>query len=95
MRPLSSVARRISGLAWSPHSDKVAYGSLQGEAQAEIHIAAVNGTAQILVTGYPLEFPDPAADLSVVWSPDGRQLAYGTNTGSMAGPVWLVRFGAR
>lgn len=94
-RAVSAVGRRISGLAWAPHSDKVAYGVLVNETQADVHVAAVMGTAQMLVATYKLEFPDPAAGLALVWSPDESRLAYGTNTGSMAGPVWIATFVTR
>jgi hypothetical protein len=94
-RAVSSVTRRASGLAWAPHGDKVAYGVLLNEAHAEVHAAAAVGRAQKLVATYRLEFPDPAAGMSLAWSPDEARLAYGTNTGSMAGPVWIARFASR
>jgi dipeptidyl aminopeptidase/acylaminoacyl peptidase len=95
LRPLADPARRITGLAWAPHGDKVAFAALSMEAQAEIVVAAASTGTHALVTGYRLEFPDPAAGLSLVWSPDERHLAYGTNTGSFVGPVWLARFAPR
>jgi Tol biopolymer transport system component len=94
-REVSAAGHRVSGITWSPHGDKVAYGVLVGEAQADVHVAAVMGTARMLVATYKLEFPDPAAGLALAWSPDGTRLAYGTNTGSMAGPVWIARFAPR
>jgi hypothetical protein len=94
-RAVSSVARRVSGLAWAPYGDKVAYGVLLNEAHAEVHVAAVMGDVQKLIATYRLEFPDPAAAMSLAWSPDETRLAYGTNTGSMAGPVWIARFAPR
>jgi Tol biopolymer transport system component len=98
--PISPKARRISGLAWSPHGDKVAYGVLIDETQAEVSVAASAITASPgapsrVVATYRLEFPDPSAGLSLVWAPDEAHLAYGTNTGVLAGPVWLVRFAPR
>jgi WD40 repeat protein len=95
LHPISESARRISGLAWSPHGDKVAYGVITGEAQAEIVVASAGATGQMMVATYRIEFPDPAAGLSLVWSPDERYLAYGTNTGALSGPVWLARFVTR
>jgi Tol biopolymer transport system component len=94
-RGLGEAARRISGLAWAPHGDKIAFAVMSAEAQAEIVVAAASTGTHMLVTGYRLEFPDPAAGLSLVWSPDERYLAYGTNTGSFAGPVWLAKFAPR
>jgi hypothetical protein len=73
----------------------MAYGVLISEAQAEVHVAAAMGGMQKLVAGYRLEFPDPAAGMSLTWSPDEARLAYGTNTGSMAGPVWIAHFAPR
>ncbi|MDR7417965.1 MAG: hypothetical protein QN178_03535 [Armatimonadota bacterium] len=94
-RAISAVGRRITGLAWSPHSDKIAYAVPVSDAQAEVHVAAVLGTSRMQVATYRLEFPDPAAGLALAWAPDESRLAYGTNTGSMVGPVWLVTFVAR
>ncbi len=100
LHPISPKARRLSGVAWSPHGDKVAYGLLIDETQAEIFVAASavaapSGAPSRLVATYRLEFPDPSAGLSLVWAPDEAHLAYGTNTGVLAGPVWLVRFAPR
>jgi Tol biopolymer transport system component len=95
LRPLGDAARRITGLSWAPHGDKLSFAALSQEAQAEIVVAAASTGTHMLVTGYRLEFPDPAAGLSIVWSPDERYLAYGTNTGVFVGPVWLARFAPR
>jgi Tol biopolymer transport system component len=97
---ISPEAARIAGLAWSPHADKVAYGVLLDERQAEVFVAAagvtaVSGPPGRPVASYRVEFPDPAVTLSLAWAPDEAHLAYGTNTGAFAGPVWLVRFGPR
>lgn len=95
LRPLADSARRITGLSWAPYGDKIAFAVLSEEAQAEIFVAAASTGTDMLVTGYRFEFPDPATGLSLIWSPDERHLAYGTNTGSFAGPVWLARFAPR
>lgn len=92
LRALSNVARRVGGLSWSPHGDKLALAVLQTDAQAEVYAVSAATGARVLVTSYRLEFPDPGASLSLVWSPDERMLAYGTNTGSHRGPVWVARF---
>jgi Tol biopolymer transport system component len=94
-RALSPVTRRISGLAWAPHSHKLAYGVLTREVQAEVYVAAVATGNRVQVASYQPEFPDPAAGIALSWSPDGSRLAYGTNTGSTLGPVWLARFTTR
>lgn len=95
LHPTSQAAFRISGLAWSPHGEVLAYGRLQSDEQAEIHLTAIPGGATRQVATYRLEFPDPAAGLSLAWSPDGVRLAFGTNTGALTGPVWLARFRLR
>ncbi|MBI3997724.1 MAG: PD40 domain-containing protein [Armatimonadetes bacterium] len=92
LHPLSPPARRITGLAWSRHGDKVAYAVVLDEAGAEIHVVAVSGAPDRVVASTRLEFPDPSAALSLAWAPDDGHLAFGTNTGSFAGPIWLVRF---
>ncbi len=94
-RAVSPVTRRISGLAWAPHSDKLAYGVLTGDAQVEVYVAAVATGDRVPVVSYRPEFPDPPAGITLSWSPDGSRLAYGTNTGSTLGPVWLARFATR
>jgi Tol biopolymer transport system component len=94
-RAISPWVRRISGLAWAPRGDKVAYGVFAGEAQAEVYAAAAVGSASLLVAVYRPEFPDPSAGLALAWSPDEVRLAYGTNTGALAGPVWMARFAPR
>ncbi len=98
--PISHQVRRIAGLAWSPHGDKVAYGVLIDERQVDVLVAAASVTApsgapRRAVATHRAEFPDPAMELSLSWAPNEAHLAYGTNTGALAGPVWLVRFGPR
>lgn len=95
LHAISASSRRIAGLAWSPHGDKLAYGLLVGEAQAEIYVTGPTGAARVLVASYRLEVIDPGAGLSLVWSPDEAHLAYGTNTGALGGPVWLAAFQPR
>jgi Tol biopolymer transport system component len=91
LHPMSPPVSRIAGLAWSRGSDKIAYGVILNDTQAEVHIVGVTGAPSQLVATYRVEFPDPAVALSVVWAPDDAHLAYGTNTGSLSGPVWLAR----
>jgi Tol biopolymer transport system component len=95
LRAVSPPAPRVAGLAWAPHSDKLGFGVFRHETQVEIYAAAVLGDARISAATYPVEFPDPAMPLSTVWAPDGRHLAYGTNTGSTIGPVWIATFAPR
>jgi Tol biopolymer transport system component len=91
LHPLSPAVSRISGLAWSRGSDKVAYGVIVSETQAEIYVVGAAGAPSQRVAAYTVEFPDPSLALSVVWAPDDAHLAYGTNTGSLSGPVWMAR----
>ncbi len=95
LHAISPSSRRIGGLAWSPHSDKVAYGLLPGEGQAEIYLTGTTGAARVFAASYRFESPDPAAGLSLVWAPNEVHLAYGTNTGTLGGPVWLATFQTR
>lgn len=81
---------RYSGLAWSPQGDKLAYAEVIDEAHAEIWIADADGSGRLHLFSYPLELPDPSIALSVTWSPNGRRLIFGTNTGSFTGPLWLA-----
>ncbi len=92
LHPLSPPLGRIAGLGWSRGSDKVAYGVIASDAQAEVHVVGVTGSPEQLVASYRMESPDPSAALSVAWAPDDIHLAYGMNTGSLSGPVWVVRF---
>lgn len=86
---------RASGLAWSRSGDKLAYAQLIDQSKAEIHaVGTSSGTRQVLAT-VRLERTDPAAGVSLAWSPDELHLAYGTNTGVSSGAVWLLRFAPR
>lgn len=92
LHPLSAPAGRVGGLAWSRRSDKIAYGVMVGDTQAEVHITGATGSPSQRVANYRVEFPDPAVSMSIVWAPDDLHLAYGTNTGALSGPVWIARF---
>jgi Tol biopolymer transport system component len=91
LRAVSAPAPRIAGLAWAHAGDKLAYAVLADEANAEVFVTTPAGPTRRLLT-YRLEFPDPAAALALAWAPGDGYLAYGTNTGALAGPVWLARF---
>ncbi|MDR7480981.1 MAG: hypothetical protein QN183_07050 [Armatimonadota bacterium] len=92
LRAASPPAPRIAGLAWARGGDKLAYAVLLDEANAEIFVTTPSGASRRLIT-YRLEFPAPSAALALAWAPGDTYLAYGTNTGALAGPVWLARFG--
>lgn len=95
LHPVSAPAARVTGLAWSRDGDKLAYGLSAGDTQAEIHVAAVSGAPSHLVASHRPESAGPGAGVSVAWAPDDAHLAYGTNTGTTAGAIWLVRFAQR
>jgi dipeptidyl aminopeptidase/acylaminoacyl peptidase len=86
---------RYTGLTWSPQGDKLAFAVIGDEAHARVWIADSDGSGRLLVHDYALEFTDPGIALSIAWSPDGRRLLFGTNTGTFSGPIWLAEFGRR
>ncbi len=89
-RRLSPQPGRITGLSWAPTSDKVAFARVLDEARGEIWLADVDGGGRVRAAEFRAEFPDPGLPLVVRWSGDGRHLAYGSNSGSYTGPVWVV-----
>ena len=89
-RRLSPQAGRITSLAWAPTSDKVAFARVLDEAHGEIWLADVDGGGRVRAAEFVAEFPDPHLPLVVRWSGDGRHLAYGSNSGSYTGPVWII-----
>lgn len=93
--PISPVLGRPSGLAWSPHGDKLAYGVIRDDATVEIHATSVSRGAPVVVAGQRIESPDRSVELSLGWSPDDARLAFGTNSGTHTGAIWFVQFRAR
>lgn len=83
------------GLAWSPQGDKIAYALMEPEARAQIWIADADTSGRLRVLDYTLEFTDPRIAVSFTWSADGRRLAFGTNTGSFTGPIWVATLSRR
>jgi len=86
---------RYTGLAWSPQGDKLAFAEVTDEAHAQIWIADGDGSGRLDVYAYPLEFSDPRIALSLAWSPDGRRLLFGTNSGTFQGPIWMASLARR
>ncbi|HEU4798314.1 MAG TPA: hypothetical protein VFT63_05260 [bacterium] len=82
---------RYSGLAWSPQGDKLAFAEVRG-AQAEIWVADAEAGGRLLVHSYAMEFSNPRITLSLAWSPNGRGLLFGTNSGTSVGPIWMASF---
>jgi len=85
---------RYSGLAWSPQGDKLAFAEVR-DAHAEIWVADAEAGGRMQVHSYAMEFSDPRSVLSIVWSPDGRRLLFGTNSGTSHGPIWMASFERR
>lgn len=90
------AAGRIVAMGWAPQGDKLAFAELGGDAEgrATIWVVDADGGSRLRVSGYQPELGDHPA-LQVAWSPTGRALAFGTNTGRSAGPVWMARFDRR
>lgn len=78
------------GVAWSPQGDKIAYAQMEPEARAQIWIVDADTSGRLRVLDYTLEFTDPHIAISFAWTTDGRRLAFGTNTGSFTGPIWVA-----
>ncbi len=93
--PLSPSGGRAAGLAWSRSGDKVAYAFVVDATRVEIHAIGASARERQTLSTVRLERADPRAGISLAWSPDDAHLAYGTNTGTSSGAVWLLRFAAR
>ncbi len=87
--------RRVGGVAWSPQGDKVAFAEVRSATDADLWMADADGSDRVHVFAYTLEMSDPQIALSIAWSPDGRHLVFGTNTGTFRGPIWLSTFARR
>jgi len=83
-------AGRYTGLAWSPQGEKVVFAQLSGDARAELWMANADGSGHLHLYSYLMEYTDPGMGVAIAWSPDGRHLVFGTNTGASRGPIWLV-----
>lgn len=86
---------RYTGLAWSPQGDKIVFAEVTDEAHAELWVADADGSGRLRLFSYAMEYTDPDIDLVANWSPDGRHLVFGTNTGSFVGPIWLATLSRR
>jgi len=87
---LAADPGRFTGLAWSPQGDKLVYARVTEESRAELWLADADRSDRLPLFSYPMEYTDPGIDLVVTWAPDGRHLAFGTNTGTFVGPIWLA-----
>jgi len=82
-------AGQYSGLAWSPAGTLVAYAKQEG-GRAVLEIADVLTGERLWIGDYRPEAATSPAALAIVWAPDGMRLAFGTDTGSRAGFVWVA-----
>jgi len=73
-------------LAWSPNGREIAYISGR-HGYGEIFIRRVDQTLEEQLTKYP-EFPD--VDGKITWSPDGKQLAFGSYVDNAHGQIYLI-----
>lgn len=80
-----------SGLAWSPSGTLLAFASTTGDGEVRLLIADAATGERLEVADYRPEIPSPGGVLAVRWAPDGLALAFGTDTGETAGPVWVAR----
>jgi WD40 repeat protein len=87
---LAADPGRFTGLAWSPQGDKLVYAQVSEESRAELWVADADRSDRLHLYSYALEYTDPGIDLAVTWAPDARHLAFGTNTGTFVGPIWLA-----
>lgn len=91
---LTSDPGRYSGLAWSPRGDKLAYAEVGG-GTARIWVSDAEAAGRMLVHSYQMELQDPRNTFSLAWSPNGRGLLFGTNSGTSIGPIWMATFERR
>lgn len=87
---LAADPGRFTGLAWSPQGDKLVYARVTEESRAELWLADADRSDRLQLYSYAMEYTDPGIDLAMTWAPDGRHVAFGTNTGMFVGPIWLA-----
>src|SRR3989449_9140170 len=87
---VTPAAGRYTGLAWSPQGDKVVFAQVSNEAHAELWMANADGSGHLHLYSYLMEYTDRGIGVAMAWSPDGRHLAFGTNSGGFRGPIWLA-----
>lgn len=81
---------RYTALAWSPQGDKLAFAEVTDGAHAELWVADADGSGRLRLFSYAMEYTDPGIGLVANWSPDGRHLVFGTDTGNFMGPLWMA-----
>ncbi len=82
-------AGAYSGLSWSPSGTLLAFAEEGGDL-IRLWIVDVTSGERLRVADYRPEGASHGA-LAIEWGPDGLRLAFGTDTGEAAGPVWVAQ----
>ncbi len=88
-RRVLTASGSYSGLSWSPSGTLLAFAE-GGADLIRLWIVDVTSGERLRVADYRPEGKSHGA-VAVVWGPDGLRLAFGTDTGDAAGPVWIAR----
>ena len=79
-----------TGLAWAPSGRSLAFGDVLASDRVALEIVNAATGARLRVAEYRPELPQTDTELAIRWAPDGLRLAFGTDTGDHAGPVWVA-----
>lgn len=82
--------RRYDEVAWSPQGDKLAVAGIQTDSEGTVWVLDADGSGHTQLFSFVTEVSAEPAVLSLSWSPEGRDVIVGTNTGGLTGPIWLV-----
>jgi len=93
-RPLTPEGA-YTGLAWAPSGTVLAFGAVAGPDEVSVDIVDVMTGARLRIMDYRPEVAEGARALAIRWAPDGLRLAFGTDTGDGAGPVWVATLARR
>ncbi len=92
---LTSALERVDGLAWAPQGDKLAVAGLRTATDADLSMTNADGSDQTHLFSFTTEGPESTPLLSLLWNPNGRGIAVGTNTGGLTGPIWFIELTRR
>ncbi len=81
-----------TGLAWAPFGPSLAFGEVLGADEVALEVVNTATGARLRVIDYRPELPQHGTAMVIRWAPDGLRLAFGTDTGDNAGPVWVATF---
>jgi len=79
-----------TGLVWAPSGASLAFGEVRAPDEVAIEVVNAATGARLRVMDYRPELPQRGTALAIRWAPDGMRLAFGTDTGDTAGPVWVA-----